>query len=715
MKIFNKVSVFVLAIFLVFGFTGQNTAQAAITSPSLGTADSFSILAGTPNITNVPTSSIAGDVGLSPATGAGIGLTVAQVMGKIYSVDAFGPAGSVVNPGLLTTAKNDFNTAYDNLDAVPNAGCGTTYVGTKDLSGETLVPGTYCAGAFALSATLGPLTLDDTGAPGGVWIFKSAAALNTTSGVGASVVFLHNLASSCNVWWKVASSATIGVGTTFIGNILASTSIALQTGATLNGRAMAYTGAVTLDSNNITDCAVPAATATLTLVKHIDGGARPVADFPLDAAGPTHIAGVSGTPAVTAQVVGVGTYTLSETTQADYTQGTWSCTGIVVNGGNQITLGAGNTTTCTITNTFIPATLTLTKTVVNIGGGTKIANDFQAKIDGVNVFWNTPVTLLAGVHTASELNLPNYVASAWGGGCAVNGTITLVPGVNTCTITNTYQRPPGGSSSSTTISPVPPLIDVVKIPSPLALPAGPGLVKYTYTLRNIGTVPVSSVTMVDDSCSPLTLISGDTNADARLDTNETWIYNCSTTITKTHTNIVTATGWANGISATDIATVTVVVGAPIVPPLIHVTKVPSPLALVGGGAVTYTYTVTNPGTVPLSNVNIIDDKCTGLPGRVVGHPGDLNKNNLLESNETWTFTCKSRLTKTTTNTATASGTANGLTAKDFAIATVVVSTPGLPKTGFPPKENNASWIMIISAGVLGILISFYLARKKQKN
>jgi uncharacterized repeat protein (TIGR01451 family) len=418
-------------------------------------------------------------------------------------------------------------------------------------------------------------------------------------------------------------------------------------------------------------------------------------------------------------VVNTGTYTLSETTQSDYTAGTWSCTnGIVVNGSNQITLASGDTTICSITNTFIPATLTLTKTVINIGGGTKTTTDFQAKIDGADVPWITPQTLSAGLHTASEVSLSNYTASVWGGDCATDGTVTLVPGVNACTITNTYVPPSSGSGGGSYTPLVPPLIDVVKVPSPLALPSGPGSVTYSYTLRNIGTVPVTNITMADDSCGPLSFISGDINKDLKLDTIETWIYTCKTNLTKTTTNIVTATGWANGISATDIASATVVVGASIVPPLIHITKIPSPLALLAGaGTVTYKYTVTNPGTVPLSNVSIVDDKCTGLPGRVVGYPGDLNKNNLLESNESWSFTCKSKLTKTTTNTATASGEANGLTAKDFAIATVVVTNvPGLPKTGFGPENNisnSISWNIILPAGILGILISFYFARKKQ--
>ncbi|MEK7651752.1 MAG: hypothetical protein AAB351_00890 [Patescibacteria group bacterium] len=207
--------------------------------------------------------------------------------------------------------------------------------------------------------------------------------------------------------------------------------------------------------------------------------------------------------------------------------------------------------------------------------------------------------------------------------------MNLSPGDNRfCIITNNDIGAP------VVAPPIPPLIDVVKVPSPLALPAGPGNVAYTYTLQNIGTVPMSNVTMVGDTCSPITLVSGDSNADSKLDVNETWTYRCSTLLSVTHTNTVVATGWANGISATDIASATVVVGTQIMPPLIHVVKKPNVFALLaGGGTVIYTYTVTNPGVAPLSNINVADDKCTGLPGRVVGHPGDLNQNNLLESNE----------------------------------------------------------------------------------
>src|SRR5476651_223856 len=89
-------------------------ASASVTAVDLGTATSFAVLAGTPNITNVPTSVIAGDVGLSPASGVADGVPCAEVTGTIYSVDATGPACQVTDPALLTTAKTDLTAAYVN-------------------------------------------------------------------------------------------------------------------------------------------------------------------------------------------------------------------------------------------------------------------------------------------------------------------------------------------------------------------------------------------------------------------------------------------------------------------------------------------------------------------------------------------------------------------------------------------------------------------------
>jgi len=259
--------------------------------------------------------------------------------------------------------------------------------------------------------------------------------------------------------------------------------------------------------------------------------------------------------------------------------------------------------------------------------------------------------------------------------------------------------------------PVPPILDVVKVPSPLALPGGPGPMTYTYTLHKIGTVPVYDITLVGDTCSPINLISGDTNTDAKLDMDETWVYKCITILTATHTNIVVAMGWANGISATDIANATVVVGAPVVPPLIHVTKVPAPLTLrAAGGMVTYTEKITNPGTVPLSNISLIDDKCS--PIKYIS--GDINIDSKLDPSETWVYTCRTNLTETTTNTAIASGEANGLSVRDFAIATVVVAsvTPTLPNTGDTSMgENNPGDIIAFFTVLLSLSLLILIRQK----
>jgi hypothetical protein len=376
----------------------------------------------------------------------------------------------------------------------------------------------------------------------------------------------------------------------------------------------------------------------------------------------------------------------------------------------------------TITVPDISTTLHIIKTVINDNGGTAVASDFTINVAGTNVSSSSfagsasgvDITLDAGAYSVTEPVVPAGYLSSSSGDCS--GTIAIGE-TKICIITNDDIPSPTGGGG-TFPAPVPPLIEVVKVPNPLALPEGSGSVTYTYTLRNIGTILVKDITMVDNFCSPLTFVSGDANSDAGLDVNETWTYTCSTTLSKTHTNIVTATRWGwergspNGISATDVANATVVVGAPAVPPLIHVTKVPNPLALSAeGGTVAYTNKVTNPGTVALSNIRITDDKC----GFVKYISGDANSDSKLDTSETWTYTCSSNLTKTTVNTVTARGDANGLTAKDFAIATVVVSAavPKLPNTGLPYGENNIPWNIVAPAGIFGALIFFYFARKKQ--
>ena len=684
----------------------------------LGTSGNFALLAGTPNITDAGGASvIIGDVGLRPAAGSGIGLTCSQVTGTIYSVDATGPAPCVVqNDGLLNIAKIGLTAAYD--DAAGRLADATV---ATELGGTTKTAGVYVSAAttFQITAGAGPLVLDGLGDSSSVFIFKMGfAGTGLTVGPG-SVVSLINGAQAKNVFWQV-DTATIDTTAVFKGNILALTSITVANSANIQGRLLARNGSITLDHNTIT------APTTLHLRKTVvndNGGTALNTAWTLTATGasgsPTNLSGT--TPVDSGVIFKPDTYTLAESGgPSGYTSSTYSC---VKNGGaavisNLITLAAGDDATCTITNNDIAPQLTVTKVVINDNGGTKIISDFPLFINGMSVISGIASTTSTGSYIVSEISDSGYT-TAITGSCAANGTVTLAPGdIKACTITNDdIAQPSSGGGSVIAVPLVPPLIDVVKVPSPLALPAGPGFVTYNYTLRNIGTVPVTNITMVDDSCSPINFVSGDINTDAKLDVSETWTYRCSTTLSTTHTNTVVVTGWANGISATDIANATVVVGVTTVPPLIHITKIPNPLALVaGGGAVTYTKRVTNPGTVALSNVKVTDDKCSALSYL----SGDTNSNFKLDTTETWVYTCRTNLTKTTTNTAIVTGEANGLTARDFAIATVVVATavptattvPKLPNTGISPMESATLW-PIIAVSILAILFIFYVVRKKQ--
>lgn len=210
-----------IALFAVTA-TGSVSVYAA-TSPTLGAAGSYSVLGHT-TVTNTGATTMPGDLGISIG-GAPVGFPPGIV----------GPPGTIRNAADSLAAQNADTAAFGYIDQ----GCDTTYAGTQDLVGLNLVPGVYCADAFELSGTL---TLSGSG----VWIFKSASTL-ITSGT-ANVVG----GDPCNVWWREASSATLGTGTSLTGNILALASISLETGASLDGRALAQTGAVTLDANTIT-------------------------------------------------------------------------------------------------------------------------------------------------------------------------------------------------------------------------------------------------------------------------------------------------------------------------------------------------------------------------------------------------------------------------------------------------------------------------------
>jgi hypothetical protein len=203
--------------------------EAQATAPPLGTAQNFAVVGAT-TVTNTGSSLITGDLGLSPGTSV-TGFPPGQVIGTIHAANA-----------VALQAQTDTTTAYNNLAGQT---CTSNRTG-QDLGGQTLTTGVYC---YSSSAGLtGTVILDAQGNPNAVFIFQIGSTLTTAS--NASVVLING-AQSCNVFWQVGSSATLGGGTTFVGNVLALTTITLVTNAGVSGRLLARNGAVNLDTNTV--------------------------------------------------------------------------------------------------------------------------------------------------------------------------------------------------------------------------------------------------------------------------------------------------------------------------------------------------------------------------------------------------------------------------------------------------------------------------------
>jgi hypothetical protein len=206
----------------------QTTIQ---TSVAMAGVSNLAVLAGA-SITNTGATNITGDMGLSPGTSIG-GFPPGILNGTIH-----------INDAIANQAKLDLVVAYN--DAAGRTATDKVTV-AGNLGGLTLTPGLYKS-ASSLSISSGDLTFDAKGNPNAVFIIQIASSLTTTSG---RKVILSGGAKASNIFWQVGSSATFGTTTVFKGNIMAMQSITFNTGATLEGRALARNGNITMAGNTI--------------------------------------------------------------------------------------------------------------------------------------------------------------------------------------------------------------------------------------------------------------------------------------------------------------------------------------------------------------------------------------------------------------------------------------------------------------------------------
>ncbi|MFJ6674281.1 ice-binding family protein [Actinosynnema sp. NPDC091369] len=327
-----------VSIVTLIGTLARPPAAHAVEAPvELGVAESFSVLGGQ-SVTNTGDTVLSGDLGVSPGTSI-TGFPPGIVGGTTHQNDA-----------VAAQAQADLTVAYD--DAAGRAPTGQAL--PADLVGLTLVGGVY--GASGATELNGTLTLDGQGDPNTVWIFQIPSTLITGS---ASVVSLINGARACNVFWQVGSSATLGTNSDFVGTIMALTSITVNTGADVQGRALARNGSVTLDDNTFTtDVCEPVPTTTTTT-----STTTATTTTTTDTTTPTTTTTTTTTDTTTTAPTTTTTGTTTTTTGTTTTAPTTTTTGTTTTAPTTTTTGTtttttGTTTTTTGTTTTAPTTTT---------------------------------------------------------------------------------------------------------------------------------------------------------------------------------------------------------------------------------------------------------------------------------------------------------------------------------------------------------------------
>ena len=463
---------------------------------------------------------------------------------------------------------------------------------------------------------------------------------------------------------SVAAQPTVNLGTTSSFAVLAGSTVTNTGPTTINGNAggdvglfpgTAFPGRaqVTLSGAvHLTDSLASIAKDDLVTAYNDAAGRTPVTHVPTELGGTTLTPGVYDTSDGTFQITGTLTLNAQGDPDAVFVFKTAS------------TLITASDSKVSLINSARPC-----RVFWQVGSSATLGTD--SHFVG-HIFALTSITANTGATIQGQL-------------LARNGAVTL----DTNVITNAI------CSESTA-----PAIYVSKSATPDSL-VGTGTVTFTYIVTNAGNVALSNVAVTDDKVTPVTYVSGDTNSDGLLQPGETWIYTATATLFATTTNTATATGGASESTATATSTVTVVVAAPA--PAIRVAKAASPKSLTGGpGWITFDYRVTNPGNVALGDVSVTDDKI----GELTYVSGDTGSDGLLEPGETWVYTARSYLRVTTTNVATATGSANGVVVTGTARTTVpvigrLIGTGIIPKTATPWYNLLLIGAAMALAGTLG--------------
>ena len=421
--------------------------QAAQLPVNLGSAGTFTIL-GASTVTSTGFTVINGNVGVSPGS-AVTGFPPAVVVGGALHV-ADGPAA---------TAQSDLTAAY--IDA---AGRTVPAIVAGDLGGQTLAPGLYKS-TSSLGIT-GVLTLDGQGSSSSVFIFQIGSALTTAT---SSQVVLIGGAQAANVFWQVGSSATLGTYSIFNGTIMAQASVSIATGAALNGRALARTGAVTLDSNTglnpgppVTGGSPPALTVSCPQGNALVGvaynslvaatGGTPPYTFSITPGSlPAGLSLNGSTGAVT------GTPTGSGGTSSFTTNALDSVSGTATNGCSIIVAGAGSQADVSIAKT---GRVTVVSGGVNITYTIAVANAGPSSAAGVTVNDVLPAgtTYMSATPSQGSCSGTSTISCPLGT-MASGGSATVVivvsspsssgPLSNTATVVSTTPDPATGNNSST--------------------------------------------------------------------------------------------------------------------------------------------------------------------------------------------------------------------------------------------------------------------------